>query len=146
MSRDVEIITPRVDYRAQVRRDMQEMIVTLLKEGVTRSSAAKAAGIDRVTLYRWMQSDATFATQVERAEAESIAFIEANLYRNIKAFTGDPKVMLKWLERRSRDEWGEKLTIDLSTLTDEQIIRLLERTNREGRVTAEDYHDALAEG
>jgi hypothetical protein len=143
MSHEVEIITPRVDYRAEARRDMQDMIVNLLREGVTRSSASKAVGITRQTFYNWMHSDLTFFTRVERAEAESIAFIEANLYRNIKAFSGDPKVMLKWLERRNRDEWDEKRQIDLSTLTDEQIIRIFAALDKRGAISQEDYNNAI---
>ena len=48
---------------------MVEAICDLLERGNTRTSAASIAGINRATLYRWMQEDASFYDAVEKAEA-----------------------------------------------------------------------------
>lgn len=50
---------------------MQEAICTALEKGNTRTSAALLAGINRATLYRWMQEHASFCDAIEKAEAEA---------------------------------------------------------------------------
>jgi hypothetical protein len=143
---EIEIITPRVDHRERAKRDIQEKIVGLIRHGVTRRSAAMAGGIDKATFYRWMKADATFATQVEVAEAESVALMEAQLYAQSAKATEDWRAKIEWLKRRNRDDWDEKRPIDLSTLSDEQIIRIFQKIDDRGVISQEDYHDALTEG
>jgi len=146
MSHEVEIITPRVDYREQAKRDIQEKILTYLRGGATRRDAAAASGIDRVTFYRWMKSDATFATQVEMAEGEIASLMAARLTAEARLADGDWRAALEWLKRRRRDDWDEKRQVDLSSLTDEQIIRIARKLDQQGAITEEDYHNALVQG
>jgi hypothetical protein len=54
---------------ARLRKQAQPVLLSLLKEGFSRQRAARQAGIDPATFYRWLKADEAFKGAVESAEA-----------------------------------------------------------------------------
>lgn len=154
MNNDIAVV-PDQDDPFDAR---QRAILVALQGGCTRTAAADAVGIDRTTLFRWMQRDATFSSAVKAAEADAeIDFTEiirtAAKGTQVKKRTliikpdgtkvameeyvpGDWRAAAWWLEHRKRT-WKAPEPLDLSKLTDDQIIALLEEESAEGGDEAE---------
>jgi len=93
--------------RPSKRKDAgKEAIVAALLAGNTRTAAASVAGITRQTFYRWLDEDATFSDNVEKAEGSA----ESRMVRVVQdaAFSGTWQAAAWWLERRRRDEYALK--------------------------------------
>src|ERR1044072_2234018 len=86
-------------------------ILDLLRSGNTRSTAARAAGIDPVTLLRWIAKHANFASAIKEVEAEA----EALHVKNVEAAAakGSWQASAWWLERRRHEDWGKKERIQI---------------------------------
>ena len=74
-----------------------EALVIALGTGCTREAAARHAGIDRTTLYRWVESDPALGTRVEKAEADVEVRLAAQI---VQAVPDDWRAAAWWLERR----------------------------------------------
>lgn len=81
-----------------------------LRLGMTRRSAAAFAGFHHATLYRRIESDATFATEVEKAEGQAKGTYEAVI---AKAADKNWTAAAWWLERRHPDEYGRRDRIEV---------------------------------
>lgn len=80
-------------------------ILSDLRNGCTRTAAAECNGIQRETLYDWMERYPTFLTQVQMAESDAERAM-TDIVRNA-ASGGDWKAALEWLKRRRPDDWSE---------------------------------------
>jgi hypothetical protein len=84
-----------------------------LRMGMTRRAAAGFAHMDRVTLWRMIGRDATFATAVENAEGEAEATYSAIVARA----TADPRnwtAAAWWLERRHPSDYGKRERVEMT--------------------------------
>lgn len=87
-------------------------ICEAIKDGNTRKVAAALAGIGESTMFDWMARFQSFRTAIEKAEAEAEAAHVANVKR--EADDGTWQASAWWLERRRRDDWGKRVTLDLA--------------------------------
>lgn len=104
----------------------QNLLLHYLKLGNTRRADCTAAGLHPATFYRWLKKKARFCDAVTRAEAiPEVGHVAVIANAAIK---GDWRASLEWLKRRRRTEWGD--TIDVSKLSDEQLLRLIQAAER----------------
>ena len=81
----------------------QEAILEALRRGATREAAAFAAGVDRVTAWRWTQDDPQFAAEVAQACGQAEVSMTQ---RVVDAAASDWRVAAWWLERRRPGDFG----------------------------------------
>lgn len=129
-----------------------EAILERLKGGATRRAAAESMSVDESTFYDWYANKQDFRGEVDRAEAEAelrnALLLEkaANGY-DVKRTTetllpdGTRKIVTEtarewdwraaesWLKRRRPEEWGDR--VEVKQLSDEQIVRALNRAARQ---------------
>lgn len=79
---------------------------------MTKHAAAGAAGISRVTLWRMIQSDATFRNAVEMAE--DVAEARKTVVVTRAADEGNWTAAAWWLERRRTEQYGKRIAVDVS--------------------------------
>jgi hypothetical protein len=103
-------------------------ILTNLASGCTRKSASLAAGISEETFYQYMK-DPEFSELVLKAEE---SFVVRNCALIQKAAPKEWRAAAWLLERRRPDDFKLRQELDVNKLTDEQILRLLERTTEAG--------------
>lgn len=114
-----------------------DVILSALRRGATRGSAASAAGIQRETLWQWISEDPNVSDAVARAEADCRRRVEEKFTED--ALDGeDWRARSDWLKRRARDDWGDKL--DLTGLPDHILLELL--GGNRGVLTAQEYPSA----
>ena len=93
-----------------------EAALEALRHGCTRRAAAGAAGVIASTFYRWMDDDATFRDEVEKAELQAEAAFTMAV---AVAVPKNWQAAAWWLERRKHTEYGRKdaveMKIDLRT-------------------------------
>jgi hypothetical protein len=98
-----------------------ERLLDGLRIGMTRSAACASAGFSRMTLYR-MLADATFVTEVEKAEGEAKGIYESKIAQAADAGTWQAAAW--WLERRHPDEYSRRdrveVTFDLRKFAEER--------------------------
>ena len=80
-----------------------EALVIALGTGCTREAAARHAGIDRTTLYRWIERDAAIRIRVEKAEADVEVRLAAQI---VQAAPVDWRAAAWLLERRRPAGYG----------------------------------------
>lgn len=90
----------------------QQAVLAALEAGCTRRAAASAADVHHTTMYRWMEADATFRTAVEKAE--NVAEARATTLVVKAAYEGQWTAAAWWLERRRPDQYGKRLSVDVS--------------------------------
>jgi hypothetical protein len=80
-----------------------EALVIALGTGCTREAAARHAGIDRTTLYRWLERDAAIRIRVEKAEADVEVRLAAQI---VQAAPDDWRAAAWMLDRRRPRSYG----------------------------------------
>lgn len=60
------------------------ILEALVKSLGIKSKACEMVGIDRTTLYSWLDSDEEFKKQVEAIEEVATDFVESKMFENIK--------------------------------------------------------------
>lgn len=90
----------------------EKMILDALKAGATRTAAFEAAGIARSKISVYMRRFGTFRDAVIQAEAQAEVYMVAKVRQAVDA--GSWRAAFLWLERRRRDEWGRRVTLDLA--------------------------------
>lgn len=65
-------------------KDKQDFIKKFKETKGIISSACEAAGISRVTYYRWIKDDEEFAETCKEIEEASIDYVESKLLENIE--------------------------------------------------------------
>ena len=86
--------------------ERKQTIINALEQGMTREAAAGTADVHKTTFYRWMEADATFRTNVEKAEqkAESRFLLRVTQ----AASSGTWQAAAWWLERRRPQHYALK--------------------------------------
>jgi 20S proteasome alpha/beta subunit len=127
------------------RRDNQKkrFIETLTLQG-TVSHAAQAAGVSRMTAYRWRESDREFASQWDEAMETAVDAVENALYQ--KAVSGDTVPMIFYLKAH-RPIYRDRVTINIAQVQSEVEERLAQLQQRlASKSTADVIKDALLPG
>ncbi len=99
-------------------KETEEKICSALRAGNTRKASSEYAGIDEATLWRWMQSNASFANNIKKAEADAEVSAVAIIK---KAMPETWQAAAWWLERRKSDDYGRNLALR----TDKEASRLI---------------------
>ena len=117
----------------RVLTDKERMLEELNKTSGIVSSACKAAGISRMTFYRWYNEDQDFKEKVDDVKELQKDFCEALILKKMK--DGDTTMLIFYAKTQMKDRGyterrelvgkdGESLItkqkIDLEKLTDEQ--------------------------
>ena len=110
------------------KRDNQKkrFLETLAEQG-TISCAAQAAGVSRMTAYRWRQDDREFASLWDDAMETAVDSVESTLYQ--KARSGETVPMIFYLKAH-RAIYRDRLTINLPQMqkeVEERLAQLQER-------------------
>lgn len=83
-----------------------------IKAGNTRKVAAALAGVGESTVFDWLARFQSFRSAMQKAEAEAESH---HVDRIVQAANdGTWQASAWWLERRRRDDWGRRVTLDLS--------------------------------
>ena len=80
-----------------------EALLIALGTGCTREASAGRAGIDRTTLYRWLERDAAIRIRVEKAEADAEVRFAAQVAQGAGE---DWRAAAWWLEHRRPASYG----------------------------------------
>jgi hypothetical protein len=94
--------------------DTVQQFLAAVADGNYRETAARLAGISKVTFYNWLKrADAgepaalAFVNALEKAEAAA----ESETVRNVRNASKLPQFWaagMTWLERKSPDKWGRR--------------------------------------
>lgn len=116
--------------------DTQNLICTYLTQGMSKKDSAQLSGINESTFYRWIKSDASFASRVQI----SVLQYKRNLIKalNINSVKNG-NVALEILRTRWPDEWNISKKVQVFNY-DEEFERLMRIIM--GEATKEDlvYH------
>lgn len=91
--------------------ECERRIIDALRAGNTRKAACAYAGIDLHTLARWSAANATFATAIEKAEADAEVRAVAAV---VKAGEKQWQAHAWWLERRRPDDYGRRDRLEVT--------------------------------
>ena len=83
-------------------------VLKYVRAGMGRSLAAELAGFNRSSLWRLLEREQAFATQLRQAEADARGRAEVVLFN---AGSTDWRAALEWLKRRYRSEWGDRVSL-----------------------------------
>jgi len=72
-------MTPQLDSQFASLTPDQVKVVLALAQGNTYTAAAQAAGLNRVTIHRWLKTQEAFAAAVEQARADYILTLRDQL-------------------------------------------------------------------
>ena len=111
-----------------------------MRKGATRTTAAAAAGVDRVTVWRWTQDDPAFAAEVEGADAD--AEIAMTNVLN-EAARREWRAAAWWLERRRPESYGRRPMLRANLRMVAERLRMLADRMAAGEVL--DVEELLAE-
>lgn len=89
-----------------------EVLLTALRSGNTRRTAASYAEISHETFYRWFNEDVTFHDAVEKAEADAEARAVAIVIRAAQGGTWQAAAW--WLERRRQNDYALHSKVEVS--------------------------------
>lgn len=110
--------------------EVHEQIISLIKLGNYRETAAAAAGIDRLTLRAWLRKGAAgnrtyakFSKEMDKAEAEAES---AHVLRIVSASIEDYRAATWILSRKYADKWGDKVQL----IVQEQMTLALEKLKK----------------
>ena len=109
-----------MDEENHVKEEKKNKIYDYLKEGMHKKDCASMVGIDESTFYRWIESDASFASRVEAGILEYKHSLVKNV--NISAVK-DGRLALEVLKRRFPKEWGENAEINGSYERERKEVR-----------------------
>jgi len=112
--------------------DIEKKICDALRAGNTRKASYEYAGIDDATFFRWMLSNASFASAIKKAEADAEVSAVAIIK---KAMPETWQAAAWWLERRKPDDYGRNLALR----ADKEVARII------AELFAENAGDGLGE-
>lgn len=136
--------------KTRLTPERQAKIVNAVKAGAYLETAAAAAGINKVTLHRWLRRGERYPGTIYSAFSEAVheALAQAEM-RDVLTISkaagdGDWRAAAWRLERKYPKRWGTvsrteitgkdgaalkiDINTDVSTLTDEQLLALAGRT------------------
>ena len=103
------------DQRDKRDTKKKRFIETLAAQG-TVSHAAQAAGVSRMTAYRWREVDREFAARWDEAHENAVDVVESVLYQT--ALSGNIVAIIFYLKAH-RPIYRDKLNIDVKQLQSE---------------------------
>lgn len=129
IEQELTYTNPNTGREETVRID--ELILRQIRVGVPLTYAAQAAGVDRVTVHRWIargrewieggedpdaappkeRAYATFATEVVRAKGAAVAYFVAQLHRS--AGKGSTRAAIEWLRAQAPEEFKKRIGVEL---------------------------------
>ena len=90
--------------------EREQAVLNALLVGNTRRASAAAAGISHELFYTWLK-DVTFLDEVTKAEAQAeLRF----LGQVAKHAVTSPQAAQWWLERRRREDYGQRTGVELT--------------------------------
>src|SRR5215831_11568853 len=90
--------------------ERRDRILDAIRAGATRRAAAGHANVDESTLWRWTQRNATFASDLARAEHD----VEVRYAALIQhAASDDWRAAAWWLERRRPADYAQRERVDI---------------------------------
>src|SRR4051794_5000689 len=104
----------------------RERYLGCIRKGMRHGEAARAAKIDRTTVWKYKKEHPEFAAEIERAEADACDEVERCLLQAIRDNLSIPG-MIFWLTNRSPDRWRDRRNVGVtqniiaSDLTEEQL-------------------------
>lgn len=125
------------------RQAKQKLVLEALKNGNTRTVAARAAGIHEATIRNWIATDARFSLAIMRAEAEGV--VEATEAIK-KAGEQDWRALAWWIEHspRTKNDWKRVQDINWRDLSVEQLLALAGDDEAAGAPGVDSAGDRLA--
>jgi hypothetical protein len=126
------------DYDKQRQRQKAVFIRVLREKGVIRF-AAKAAGINRATAYRWHDQDEQFREDWNSAVEDCIDRMEASVYE--RALKGDSLLTMFWLKAQ-RPKFRDRVAVDLPTIQNQVREFIKELISQSGSGRAADIEGA----
>ena len=94
---------PKREHVKKFNQKRRKVYLQALRDGMRRTAAAQAAGVDFVTVWHAMKDDPEFAEAVDDAEVEACDPIETALYD--AAQSGNVPAIQTWLYGRSKGRW-----------------------------------------
>lgn len=94
-------------------------ILDALREGNSRTVAARLAGVGEATLRDWMARYPRIRAAIEKAEAEAEVAHVANIAQAAKDGTWQASAW--WLERRQHAAWGKRVQVDITQTIVEMV-------------------------
>jgi AcrR family transcriptional regulator len=88
----VAVMAAKRVTRATPKKGWKDVVVAAMATGATVSEAASAAGVSRVTIYRYLQSDAEFKAAFDDAEEQGTDVIEAEATRRAVHGVDEPVI------------------------------------------------------
>lgn len=104
--------------------------ITWLRRKATVYHAAQAARVNRVTVYRWHESDPQFAEAWEAALQDAREIMETSIYEDAlgrDGKRGDPILKMFWTKAHD-PRYRDKVTVDVSEVQ-HQIEQMFSRFN-----------------
>lgn len=83
-----------------------------LSQGMRRGASARAIGVDRAAIYRYMKKHPEFAEAIDGAELESCEIVEDALFQ--AAQSGNVVACQVWLYNRWSTRWMDKRNLAVS--------------------------------
>jgi hypothetical protein len=99
------------EHNSKMTGPRTEAALWALEHGCTRRAAAGAAAVNVATFYRWMEADASFRDDVEKAE------LKAEAAMTVAVASAVPKnwqAAAWWLERRKYSDYARRDQVNVS--------------------------------
>lgn len=126
---DSDEFIPILDYQFlgnDVTVENKRIFITHLRQCSTIYVAANRTGINKLTAYRWRDSDPVFSEAWDDALEDSADIMETSTYEDALGSqdkAGNPLLKMFWLKAH-RSKFRDKVTIDIPALRDEIRERL----------------------
>lgn len=93
--------------KSKYSKALQDKLCEFVSNGITVQSMCDAVGIDKATYYRWIESNATFATAIKKAESQRDTNIKSIAIHTIlqAMLDGTWQAAAWWLERKFASEF-----------------------------------------
>lgn len=123
---------------------VKSSLLALLAEGNTRRAAANVCGIEESTLKSYIRRNASFASEVKKAEDKAETVHVANIARS--AASGQWQASAWWLERKRPDDWGRRERIDITHVVRQEAERLAQQSGLDPEALIREAERILAAG
>jgi len=105
--------------------DKKALFLEKVAGGMRFTSASKAAGVDRSTVYNWLQKDPEFAEAYKQAEVAQIELVEDALIQ--QCLKGNATCLIFFLTNRAPDRYADRRnpTVIQHTMSRDEAVSLL---------------------